>query len=130
MDITKIQNLPPVLPEGFLRESLNGLLGHKLPEGYKTGIKELDDICRFDKERLITVTGVPGSGKSEYMDFITTSLNKQYGLRTLYFSPENMPVEFHLDKLIRKSLEEACHNEYSYRKGESKVWNYNSRKCV
>lgn len=102
MDITKIQNLPPVLPEGFLRESLNGLLGHKLPEGYKTGIKELDDICRFDKERLITVTGVPGSGKSEYMDFITTSLNKQYGLRTLYFSPENMPVEFHLDKLIRK----------------------------
>lgn len=102
MDVTKIQNLPPVLPEGFLRESLNGLLGHKLPKGYKIGIKELDDICRFDKERLITVTGVPGSGKSEYMDFITTSLNKRYGLKTLYFSPENMPVEFHLDKLIRK----------------------------
>lgn len=102
MDVTKIQNLPPVLPEGFLRESLNGLLGHKLPQGYKIGIKELDDICRFDKERLITVTGVPGSGKSEYMDFITTSLNKLYGLKTLYFSPENMPVEFHLDKLIRK----------------------------
>ena len=102
MDVKNTQNLPSVLPEVFLRERLNGLLEHGLPQGYFTGIKDLDDICRLDKARLVTVTGIPGSGKSEFVDFLTTDYNKRYGLKTLYFSPENSPVEFHLEKLIRK----------------------------
>ena len=102
MDTKITPNLPPVLPEGYLRDSLNGLLENGLPQGFYTGIKDLDNICRLDKGRLVTVTGIPGSGKSEFVDFLTTTYNKREGLKTLYFSPENSPVEFHLEKLIRK----------------------------
>ncbi len=94
--------LPPILPKQYLREQINTLMEKGLPSGYYTGIKVLDDICRIDKGRLVTVTGIPNLGKSEFVDFITTTLNKRYGLKTLFYSPENMPVAFHLEKIIRK----------------------------
>ena len=96
-------HLPSVLPQGYLKERIATLLKKGgLPQGYFTGLDELDRICRVDKGRLVTVTGIPNLGKSEFVDFLTTTYNKQYGFKTLYFSPENLPVELHLDKLIRK----------------------------
>ena len=95
--------LPSVLPQGFLRERIKNLLQHGgLPKGYLTGLHELDRICRLDLGRLLVVTGIPGHGKSEYVDFLTTTFNKKYGLKTAYFSPENFPPELHLEKIIRK----------------------------
>lgn len=96
-------HLPSVLPQAYLKERIATLLKKGgLPQGYFTGLNELDRICRVDKGRLVTVTGIPNLGKSEFVDFLVTTYNKQYGFKTLYFSPENLPVELHLDKLIRK----------------------------
>lgn len=95
-------NLPTILPVGFLRDRVNVIREEGLPCGYYTGISNLDDVFRLDKGRLITITGVPNCGKSEFVDFYTTVLNKRYGLKTLYFSPENQPCELHLSKLVAK----------------------------
>lgn len=95
-------NLPTILPVGFLKECVKTIRTNGLPRGYYTGIKNLDDVFRFDKGRLITITGVPNCGKSEFVDFYVTALNKRHGLKTLYFSPENQPCELHLSKLIAK----------------------------
>ena len=48
------------------------------------------------------VTGIPGSGKSEFIDEIAERLNMRYGWRFAYFSPENAPLAYHASKLIEK----------------------------
>ena len=95
-------NLPTILPAGYLKDRMNTIRTKGLPKGFYTGISNLDDVFRFDKGRLITITGVPNCGKSEFVDFYTTALNKRYGLKTLFFSPENQPCELHLSKLVSK----------------------------
>ena len=95
-------NLPTILPAGYLKDRMNTIRTKGLPKGFYTGVSNLDDVFRFDKGRLITITGVPNCGKSEFVDFYTTALNKRYGLKTLFFSPENQPCELHLSKLVSK----------------------------
>ena len=48
------------------------------------------------------VTGIPGSGKSEFIDEIAERLNLRYGWKFAYFSPENAPLAYHASKLIEK----------------------------
>ena len=52
--------------------------------------------------RLSVITGVPNFGKSEFLDFMLVQLNKLHGWKTLYFSPENYPIGYHLQKLVSK----------------------------
>ena len=92
-NVTINGNLPTVLPIGFLKDRVNVIREEGLPCGYYTGISNLDDVFRLDKGRLITITGVPNCGKSEFVDFYTSVLNKLYGLKTLFYSPENQPYE-------------------------------------
>ena len=100
--ITSFDRMPVVLPIDYLKQCIGNLYNNGLPCGLYTGVSNLDNIFRLDRGRLVTVTGVPNYGKSEFVDFLTTTFNKRYGMKTLYFSPENQPVEFHLSKLVRK----------------------------
>ena len=98
-------NLPSILPSGYLRDRLLNIRKNGLPKGFYTGVESLDKVFRLDKGRLITVTGIPNCGKSEFVDFLCVTYNKRYKLKTLYFSPENQPSELHLAKLISKYTE-------------------------
>lgn len=60
------------------------------------------DCALFETKRLCIITGVPSSGKSEFIDEIAERLNIRYGWRFAYFSPENAPLEYHASKLIEK----------------------------
>lgn len=97
-------DMPTVLPKDHLMASLNGLYENGLPKGLYTEIDSLDEVCRLDKGRLLTITGVPNYGKSEFVDFLTCTYNKRYGFKTLYFSPENQPVNLHIAKLVSKFI--------------------------
>lgn len=94
--------MPTILPKGYLKQTIDELSKGGLPQGLFTGVNSLDNLFRLDKGRLITITGVPNYGKSEFVDFLATTYNKRYGMKTLYFSPENQPVGLHLAKLIAK----------------------------
>lgn len=96
------QKIPTILPASYLKSSLSELYNSGLPRGLETSIDALDNVFRLDRGRLVTVTGVPNCGKSEFVDFLATVYNKRYGMKTLYFSPENQPVSLHLSKLISK----------------------------
>ncbi len=48
------------------------------------------------------ITGIPGHGKSEHLDQILLELCVDYGLKGVYFSPENWPTEMHLIKHVEK----------------------------
>ena len=95
-------NLPTILPAGYLKDRMNTIRTKGLPKGFYTGVSNLDDVFRLDKGRLITITGVPNCGKSEFVDFLITTYNKLYGTKALCFSPENQPCELHLSKLVSK----------------------------
>ena len=99
---TDFGKMPTILPKEYLKQSIGELSKDGLPKGLYTGVKALDDLFRLDKGRLITITGVPNHGKSEFVDFLTTTYNKKYGMKTVYFSPENQPISFHLAKLMAK----------------------------
>lgn len=83
-------------------QSLDALFEHGMQKGVTIGHDTFDRLCSFETKRLCVVTGIPGSGKSEFIDEIAERLNIRYGWRFAYFSPENAPLAYHASKLIEK----------------------------
>ena len=70
--------------------------------GFQVGLKNFDDIFSTYTGQFITVTGIPSSGKSDFVDQMVVGYNKNYGWKTAYASPENVPTYLHAHKLMRK----------------------------
>ena len=102
-----LENAQDVKIEGIfavedIEASLDALLEHGWQKGVTVGHENLDKLISFETKRLCIVTGIPGSGKSEFIDELCERLNIKYGWRFAYFSPENAPLEYHAAKLIEK----------------------------
>ena len=70
--------------------------------GYQIGLDNFDSIFSTYTGQFITVTGVPSSGKSDFVDRMVVGYNLKYGWKTAFASPENKPTFLHVHKLIRK----------------------------
>lgn len=102
-----IANAPEIKVEGVFsvsdfEPSLDAIFEFGLQRGVTIGHENLDRLISFETKRLCVVTGIPGSGKSEFIDEIAERLNMRYGWRFAYFSPENAPLAYHASKLIEK----------------------------
>ena len=73
--------------------------------GYQIGLGNFDDIFSTYTGQFITVTGIPSSCKSDFVDQMVVGYNKLYGWKTAYASPENAPTYLHAHKLFRKVWE-------------------------
>lgn len=73
------------------------------PKGYAAHIGEFDDYLTFSGGQFTTITGSPGSGKSEFIDYITTQLAKIHGWKFAVCSFEN-PATLHVTKLMEKFM--------------------------
>jgi twinkle protein len=73
--------------------------------GFQIGLDNFDKIFSTYTSQFITVTGIPSSGKSDFVDQMCIGYNKNYGWKTAYASPENKPNFLHAHKLIRKTWE-------------------------
>lgn len=71
-------------------------------QGATIGHPNFDALCSFETKRLCVVSGIPGSGKSEFIDEIAERLNVRYGWKFAMFSPENAPLAYHAAKLVEK----------------------------
>ena len=71
-------------------------------KGFQIGIKNFDDIFSTYTGQFITVTGIPSSGKSDFVDQMVVGYNGNYGWKTAFASPENAPTYLHAHKLMRK----------------------------
>ena len=71
--------------------------------GYQVGLQNFDDIFSTYTGQFITVTGIPSSGKSDFVDQMVIGYNENYGWKTAFASPENAPTYLHAHKLMRKS---------------------------
>jgi len=71
-------------------------------KGYQIGIQNFDDIFSTYTGQFITVTGIPSSGKSDFVDQMVVGYNQNYAWKTAFASPENAPTYLHAHKLMRK----------------------------
>jgi twinkle protein len=51
---------------------------------------------------MTIVTGIPGSGKSTWLDALMVNLNRMHHWRIAYCSPENWPIQRHMANLAEK----------------------------
>ncbi len=70
--------------------------------GYQIGLSNFDDIFSTYTGQFITVTGIPSSGKSDFVDQMVVGYNANYGWKTAFASPENAPTYLHAHKIMRK----------------------------
>ncbi len=75
-----------------------------MASGVSTGWENVDRLYTVVGGQLTTVTGIPNSGKSEWVDALTLNLALAYGWRFGVFSPEN-GKEVHVTKLVEKRVE-------------------------
>ena len=85
-----------------IKYELEDFVHNGFKPGFQVGLSNFDDIFSTYTGQFITVTGVPSSGKSDFVDRMVVGYNQNYGWKTAYASPENQPVFLHGHKLIRK----------------------------
>ena len=76
---------------------------HGFKPGFQIGLQNFDEIFSTYTGQFITVTGIPSSGKSDFVDQMVVGYNKMYGWKTAFASPENQPIYLHAHKLMRKT---------------------------
>ncbi len=69
--------------------------------GLSTGFSNLDELYRVRAGDMTVVTGVPGSGKSEFIDAVLVNMAEKHHWRFALCSFEN-PPEMHIIKLAEK----------------------------
>ena len=70
--------------------------------GFQVGLPNFDEIFSTYTGQFITVTGIPSSGKSDFVDQMVVGYNQNYGWKAAFASPENAPTYLHAHKLMRK----------------------------
>ena len=85
-----------------IQHELEDFVHNGFKPGFQVGLPNFDEIFSTYTGQFITVTGVPSSGKSDFVDRMVVGYNQRYGWKTAYASPENQPVFLHGHKLIRK----------------------------
>ena len=79
--------------------------------GFQIGLQNFDDIFSTYTGQFITVTGIPSSGKSDFVDQMVIGYNVNYGWKTAFASPENAPTYLHAHKLMRKTWQGMPHKK-------------------
>ena len=75
---------------------------HGVEKGLETGWSNLRDYYRVMPGEWTLVTGIPGNGKSEWLDALAINLAKREGWSFGVYSPENLPMTYHIQKLAEK----------------------------
>jgi len=71
------------------------------PKGVEVGYRDFDNHITWLEGQLTLWTGIPGSGKSEFIDQVMVRLSARHGWRHAIFAPENEP-RYQASALISK----------------------------
>jgi twinkle protein len=70
--------------------------------GLSTGWPLLDEFYTVKLGQMSIITGIPSSGKSNWLDALMVNLTIRHNWAFAVFSPENWPVERHIQSIIEK----------------------------
>ena len=104
-----IPNAIPVPVKGIIEMNhiyadIRDLYERGVQSGEKINQAIIDDFITWELGRLAIITGIPASGKSEFVDYLVTKLNIKHGWKAAFFTPENYPLKFHYSKLFEKLI--------------------------
>lgn len=85
-----------------LSDRIEQLYMHGWEKGVSTGWDEVDRFYTVRPGEFTVVTGIPNSGKSNWVDALMVNLAATHGWRFAIFSPENQPLEDHMARMIEK----------------------------
>lgn len=107
-----IDNATQIPIEGLItynerKNRLFDLYENGIPSGTPCGIFGFDEYLRFQGGLVTMITAPPSSGKSEFLDYIISSLAVRENWRFGVFSFENQPTELHDAKLAEKIIGKA-----------------------
>lgn len=83
---------------------INDMYINGLDNGVGMGCEKFDDLLRFTKGYITTITGIPGHGKSDFLDQIAIKLHLNHNWKFAFYSPENKPTRLHFAKIARKMI--------------------------
>ena len=86
-----------------IEDELKDFVKNGFKPGFQIGLNNFDKIFSTYTGQFITVTGIPSSGKSDFVDQMVVGYNKNYQWKTAFASPENQPTYLHAHKLMRKT---------------------------
>jgi twinkle protein len=75
-----------------------------LQKGALPGWPSVNSLYSVRTGEWTLVTGIPGSGKSEWLDAMLVNLANSEGWKFALFSPENHPLQRHFSKLAEKYI--------------------------
>jgi twinkle protein len=85
-----------------VEDKLDRLYFDGVERGVGTGWPVLDDNFLVRPGEFTVVTGIPNSGKSNFIDALAVNLAKTHGWSFAVFSPENQPIEDHVSRIAEK----------------------------
>ena len=105
--LSRITNAKPVPLENVttfrdIEDEVTDFVRNGFKKGFQIGLDNFDNIFSTYTGQFITVTGIPSSGKSDFVDQMVVGYNQEYGWKTAFASPENAPTYLHAHKLMRK----------------------------
>ena len=86
-----------------IEDEITDFVRNGFKKGFQVGLSNFDEIFSTYTGQFITVTGIPSSGKSDFVDQMVVGYNANYGWKTAFASPENVPTYLHAHKLMRKT---------------------------
>lgn len=92
-----------------MEDRIDFIFRNGFKQGSKLGYNKFDSLLTWMPGELTSVTGIPGSGKSEFIDQILIKLSLNDGWKFGIFSPENHPEEYHFSKLAEKYIGKTFH---------------------
>lgn len=104
VDCAKPYPLYGVLTVEDMAEEVQDMYTNGYPEGKKAGIGGFDDHLTFVGGQLTMVTGIPGSGKDEFVNYISMGLARNHGWKFGVCGFEE-PSTITVTKLLEKHSE-------------------------
>jgi twinkle protein len=97
------------LHSGILDLYNNGLPKTIYPKHHS--MQSLNDVFSVMKGHLVTITGIPSHGKSNFVEWYVLNLIHDYDMKASFFSPEHHPMELHQTTFIEKAIGRNFWNE-------------------
>lgn len=93
-------------------DEIEQLYLHGNTPGVSTGLAQLDGCYKPKPGQWTVITGIPGSGKSAFVDTLMVNLSELHGWKHLVCSPENQPVSRHIATLAGIHARRTFRPEY------------------
>lgn len=105
IDDRKMYPVSGIISVEDVSEDIDFIYEHGLERGVETGWKALDSYYSVRPGEMTVVSGIPGSGKSVWLDCLLVNLARLHGWTFAMFSPENQPLPDHVGRMVEKYAE-------------------------